>query len=51
LIQSMVYGVKTWDPLTLAVAAVLVMLLALGASLLPAQRAAATNPVEALRAE
>jgi len=51
LIQSMVYGVKTWDPLTLAVAAVLVMLLALGASLLPAQRAAATNPVDSLRAE
>jgi len=51
LIQSMVYGVKTWDPLTLAVAAVLVMLLALAASLLPAYRAASTNPVEALRAE
>ena len=51
LIQSMVYGVKTWDPLTLIVAAVLVMVLALGASLLPARRAACTNPVEALRAE
>lgn len=51
LIQSMVYGVKTWDPLTLAVAALLVMLLALAASLLPARRAASTNPVEALRAE
>jgi len=51
LMQSMVYGVKTWDPLTLTVAAVLVMLLALAASLLPARRAASTNPVEALRAE
>ncbi len=51
LLQSMVFGVKTWDPLTLAVAAVLVMLLALAASLLPARRAASTNPVEALRAQ
>ncbi|HEY6444854.1 MAG TPA: ABC transporter permease [Acidobacteriaceae bacterium] len=51
LMQSMVYGVKTWDPLTMGVAAVLVMLLALAASLLPARRAAAANPVEALRAQ
>jgi ABC-type lipoprotein release transport system permease subunit len=47
----MVYGVKTWDPLTLALAAFLVMLLALAASLLPAQRAASTNPIAALRTE
>ena len=51
LLQSMVFGVKTWDPVTLGVAAVLVMLLALAASLLPARRAAAANPVEALRAQ
>jgi ABC-type antimicrobial peptide transport system permease subunit len=51
LMQSMVYGVKTWDPVTLGVAAVLVMLLALAASLLPARRAALANPVEALRAQ
>jgi putative ABC transport system permease protein len=51
LLESMVFGVKTWDPLTLAVAAVLVMMLALAASLLPARRAASTNPVEALRAQ
>jgi predicted permease len=51
LLQSMVYGVKTWDPLTLAAAAILVMLLALAASLVPARRAASTNPVEALRAQ
>jgi putative ABC transport system permease protein len=51
LLQSLVFGVKTWDPLTLAVAAILVMLLALAASLLPARRAASTNPVEALRAQ
>jgi ABC-type antimicrobial peptide transport system permease subunit len=51
LIQSMVYGVKSWDPLTLVLAAALVVLLALAASLLPACRAASTNPVEALRGE
>ena len=51
LLQSMVFDVKTWDPLTLTVAAVLVMLLALAASLLPARRAATTNPVDALRAQ
>jgi putative ABC transport system permease protein len=51
LLESMVFGVKAWDPLTLAIAAVLVMLLALAASLLPARRAASANPVEALRAQ
>jgi putative ABC transport system permease protein len=51
LLQSMLFGVKSWDPLTLVVAAILVMLLALAASLLPARRAASTNPVEALRAQ
>jgi predicted permease len=51
LLQSLVFGVKTWDPLTLGVAAILVMLLALAASLLPARRAADANPVEALRAQ
>ena len=51
LMQSMLFGVKTWDPLTLAVAAILVLLLALAASLLPARRAASANPVEALRAQ
>ncbi len=51
LVESMVYGVKSWDPLALVLAATLVVLLALGASLLPACRAASTNPVEALRGE
>jgi putative ABC transport system permease protein len=51
LIQSLVFGVKRWDPLTLTVATALVMLLALAASLLPARRAASTNPVDVLRAE
>ena len=51
LVESMVYGVKSWDPLALVLAAALVVLLALGASLLPACRAASTNPVEALRGE
>jgi putative ABC transport system permease protein len=51
LLQSLVFGVSAYDPIALAFAAVLVLLLALAASLLPARRAARTNPVEALRAQ
>jgi len=51
LLQSFVFGVSTLDPLVLSLAACTVLMLALAASLLPARRAAATNPVEALRAE
>jgi predicted permease len=51
LLKSFVFGVDTLDPLVLTLAAGTVLLLALAASLLPAQRAAAINPVEALRAE
>jgi putative ABC transport system permease protein len=41
--------VSAFDPLVLTLAAVFVMLLALMASLLPAQRAAGIDPMEALR--
>lgn len=51
LLRTMVFGISTLDPLALAVAALLVLLLALGASFFPARRAAAANPVEALRAQ
>ena len=51
LLQSMMFGVSALDPLVLSLAAVLVLLLALAASLLPARRAASTNPVDALRAQ
>lgn len=51
LLRTMVFGVSTIDPMVLTVAAILVLLLALGASFFPARRAAAANPVEALRAQ
>jgi putative ABC transport system permease protein len=51
LLKSFVFGVSTLDPLVLVVAAVLVLLLAMAASLLPARRAASIDPMKALRAE
>jgi putative ABC transport system permease protein len=51
LLKAFVFGVDTLDPLVLTLAACTVIVLALAASLLPARRAAAINPVEALRAE
>ena len=51
LLQSFLFGVSPFDPLVLALAAVAVLLLALAASLLPAQRAASIDPMKALRAE
>ena len=51
LLSSFLFGVSALDPLVLLVAAVLVLLLALAASLLPARRAASIDPVQALRAE
>ncbi len=50
-IRSMFYGVTPSDPLTLAGAALLLLIVALGASWIPARRAAAVQPVEALRHE
>jgi predicted permease len=51
LMQSLVFGVSPFDPLVLVMAGVFVLLLALVASLLPARRAAAIEPIEALRAD
>lgn len=51
LLRTLVFGVSTLDPVVLTLAALLVLLLALGASFFPARRAAAANPVEALRAQ
>jgi len=50
-IGSLLYGLKAWDPATLAGSAVLLLLVALGASWIPAQRAARVDPSQALRAE
>jgi putative ABC transport system permease protein len=49
LLDSLLFNVNPFDPVVLAVAALFVMLLAIVASLLPALRAAAVNPVSALR--
>ncbi len=51
LMTPVIYGVSPADPLTYAVVAVTLVSVALLASYVPARRAAAVNPVEALRAE
>jgi ABC-type antimicrobial peptide transport system permease subunit len=49
LLQSFLFGVSPLDPMVLALAALVVLLLALTASLLPARRAASIDPMTALR--
>jgi macrolide transport system ATP-binding/permease protein len=51
LIRKLLFGVQTWDPVTLSGVAVLLGFASMAASFLPARRAASVNPVEALRAE
>jgi predicted permease len=51
LMKSLLFGVGTLDPLTYAAMALLLAGAAALASYLPARRAAAVDPVEALRAE
>jgi predicted permease len=51
LLRSFLFGVSPFDPVVLAVATASVLLLAVIVSLLPARRAASTNPMQALRAE
>jgi predicted permease len=51
LIASMLYGLKPWDPVTLGVASVLLVGVAMAASWVPARRAAGVEPMEALRHE
>jgi putative ABC transport system permease protein len=51
LLRSLLFGVSPFDPLVLAMAAIGVLFLALGASTLPALRAASTEPTQALRGE
>ena len=51
LIDSRLYGVAPQDPLTLALAASLLVLVALSAAYLPAQRASRLDPMAALRRE
>jgi putative ABC transport system permease protein len=51
LLRSLLFGVSPFDPLVLVLAAAFVLILALVASLLPAQRAASIDPMQALRAD
>jgi putative ABC transport system permease protein len=51
LLRSFLFDVSPFDPLVLTLAAVAVLLLAVVASLLPAERAASVDPTLALRSE
>jgi ABC-type antimicrobial peptide transport system permease subunit len=51
LFRSQLYGVKAFDPLTLVVAVLVTSLMVALAAALPAQRAAAVEPMQALRTE
>jgi ABC-type antimicrobial peptide transport system permease subunit len=51
LLQSFLFGVSSFDPMVLVLAAICVLLLALAAAYLPARRAATVDPMQALRAE
>lgn len=51
LIASQLYGVKPWNPLLLGGATALLGLAALAAAVIPAQRAASIDPMQALRSE
>ncbi len=51
LFTSQLYGVSTWDPVVLGAALLLTALMVALASALPAQRATAVHPMEALRTE
>jgi ABC-type lipoprotein release transport system permease subunit len=51
LIASMLYGLRSWYPITFAASAALLIAVAMAASWIPARRAAGVNPMRALRHE
>ncbi|HEY6927759.1 MAG TPA: hypothetical protein VI653_30065, partial [Steroidobacteraceae bacterium] len=51
LIAAQLYGVASWDPFALALAAGSLAVSAFVAAIIPAQRAASISPMNALRAE
>jgi hypothetical protein len=51
LISAQLYGVSSWDPLALGIAALALAISAFFAAVIPARRAASISPVKALRME
>jgi ABC-type antimicrobial peptide transport system permease subunit len=51
MMQSMLFGLKPRDPITFVVAFLMVALVSLAASFLPARQAASIAPMRALRME
>jgi ABC-type antimicrobial peptide transport system permease subunit len=51
LVNSMLYGIQPYDPVSMAVGILILLLVALAASWIPARRAAGVQPMEALRHE
>ena len=51
LLRQFLFGVRPVDPLTFGVVSLMMVLIALLAAWLPARRAAAVDPLRALRAE
>jgi ABC-type antimicrobial peptide transport system permease subunit len=51
LISAQLYGVSSWDPFALTVAACALAICAFLAAIIPATRAASIAPMNALRAE
>jgi ABC-type antimicrobial peptide transport system permease subunit len=51
LVESQLYDVKPTDPVTILAATLVLCSTALGAALIPARRASAVNPTDALRFE
>ena len=51
LVESQLYDVRPTDPVTILAATLVLCSTAVGAALIPARRASAVNPTEALRFE